>query len=303
MNRATLYLILLAMGLMWGSTVPLTKIAVSTGHHPWGLIFWQFTISAVLLYGVARFRRSRFTINRQSVLFFTTVCLIGTLIPNSTSFWAAFHLPGGVMALIIAMVPMFALVTALVLRLENFQPWRLVGVALGGVAIALIVLPESSLPDPAKAIFVFIALIAPLCYGLEASYLALCTPSQTGPVATLFGASVIGILFSAPLVWWTGSFMNPLNGMGASEFALVGSSVLHVIAYTTYMTVVARAGPVFAGQVGYIVTPAGVILSILFLNESPSACLWLALLLLLIGVSMVQPQQAKSSSVEPVRPQ
>ncbi|MCP4818147.1 MAG: EamA/RhaT family transporter, partial [Shimia sp.] len=36
--------ILLAIGAGWGLTQPLTKIAVSEGYEPLGLIFWQLAI-------------------------------------------------------------------------------------------------------------------------------------------------------------------------------------------------------------------------------------------------------------------
>ncbi|MEZ5792779.1 MAG: EamA family transporter, partial [Nitratireductor sp.] len=40
---------LLLFGIVWGTTIPLGKIAVSTGYHPLGLIFWQVLIVALAL--------------------------------------------------------------------------------------------------------------------------------------------------------------------------------------------------------------------------------------------------------------
>ena len=37
------------LGLSWAITVPLTKVAVSSGHHPIGLIFWQLVVSVVVV--------------------------------------------------------------------------------------------------------------------------------------------------------------------------------------------------------------------------------------------------------------
>ncbi|QIE44800.1 hypothetical protein G5B38_04250 [Pseudohalocynthiibacter aestuariivivens] len=44
-----LYAVLFVMGIGWGLTVPLAKIAVSTGHQPMGLIFWQLVVVVVFL--------------------------------------------------------------------------------------------------------------------------------------------------------------------------------------------------------------------------------------------------------------
>ena len=292
MNRVLLLLILIGFGTMWGATIPLTKVAVSTGHHPFGLIFWQSLVSVIVLYPIMKFRRSRLIIDRSHVAFFAVIAFVGTLIPNTNSYLAAFHLPAGVMALIIALVPMFALLIALSLRFESFRWQRSAGVILGAVAIALIVLPESSLPDPTKAIFVIIALVAPLCYGIEGNYLSVKQPADTGPIATLFGASVIGTIASLPVVLATATFINPFEtGLGASELALLTSILLHIVAYVGYIWLVDKAGPVFSAQIAYIVTPAGVLLSMLFLGERNSAYIWLALVVLLIGLFLVQPRQ------------
>lgn len=291
MNKPALFAALFALGVIWGCTIPLTKIAVSTGHHPFGLIFWQFSLSAIVLFFVVLVRRSRLIIDPKHLLFFLVIACLGTLIPNSMSLMAAAQLPGGVMALIIALVPLFSLLVALSIGRETFAPIRFLGVLLGVGAMALIALPETSLPDPSKAIFVLIGLIAPLCYGIEGNYLSVKQPEDTGPIAAMFGASVIGTILVLPLVMVTGTFINPLDGMGAPEFAQMCSSLLHVVAYTGYIWMVGKAGAVFASQVGYIVTPAGVILSILVLNETQSHYVWIALVVVLVAITLVQPKK------------
>lgn len=291
MSRPLLFLILLGFGVMWGATIPLTKIAVSTGHHPFGLIFWQSFLAVVVLSGLILLRRSSVIWDRVHLYFFTTIAFTGTLIPNSMSYLAAFHLPAGVMALIIALVPMFSLMIALTLRLERFRLSRMTGVVLGALAIALIAQPESSLPDPSKAIFIVVALVAPFCYGIEGNYLSLRQPEHTGPVATMFGASLIGTAISLPLTLATGTFINPLQvGINASELAVIASTILHIFAYVGYIWMVKQAGPVFSAQVAYVVTPAGILISMLVLGEDPSSYLWLALGILLIGLFLVQPK-------------
>ena len=103
MNRVFIFLILIAFGTLWGLSIPLTKVAVSSGHHPFGLIFWQFLLSSIILCVLIKIRRSRVVIDRTHVLFFTVIAFTGTLLPNSASYFAAFHLPAGVMALVIAL--------------------------------------------------------------------------------------------------------------------------------------------------------------------------------------------------------
>ena len=192
MSRPLLIVILFLLGVTWGGTIPLTKVAVSTGHHPLGLMTWQLAISVVVLTVLVKVRSSSIRFDRPALGFFLIIALTGTVLPNGFSYWSAAHIPAGVMALVIALVPMFALVIALAIRLEKFEWTRAGGVLLGAGAVALIVLPDTSLPDPSKVGFVLIGLIAPFFYGVESNYVAVRQPDDIGPVATLFGASIIG---------------------------------------------------------------------------------------------------------------
>ena len=287
-------MMLLFFGILWGGTIPFTKMAVETGHHPLGLIFWQMVLAILLLGPIALIRKSRLKFDREHLKFFTVIAVIGTVLPNSFSYLATFHLPGGVMALAIATVPVFSLLVALLIRAERVDMKRTLGVLCGAVAVAMLVLPESSLPDPSKVIFIFVALIAPLAYGIEGNYLAYANPPETGPIATLLGASIIGLVISLPLAVFSGGFVDPLQGFGKAEWALVASIALHVIAYVGYIWLVANAGAVFSAQVAYIVTPAGVILSSIILGETHSGWLWASLALMLVALGLVQPRKKEA---------
>lgn len=296
MNRLTATFYLLIFGLGWGSTVPLTKIAVETGHHPLALIFWQLVLSSLLLLVIAWVVNVRLIWDQRHLRHFVVIALIGTIVPNGFSYWAAFHLPGGVLSLSFAAVPIFALLIAIGLGRERFKLKRAAGVLTGVFAVALITLPESALPDPTKAVFVLVALIAPFFYGVEGNYLASDNVPECGPIATLLGASLVGILLTAPLALLTGEFINPFNGIGAAEVALIASIALHVFAYLGYIWLVSRTGAVFSSQISYIVTPAGVILSALALDESPSRWLLLSLILILLALILVQPRKSSPNT-------
>ena len=294
MNLFLPYAALLAIGTVWGATIPLSKISVSTGHHSFGLITWQLAIMSAVLGAIVLVRRSKIHLDRSHLLFFLVIAFTGTLVPNSFSYWTAFHLPAGVLSLIIAVVPVFSLIIATAFKLEKPTLARLAGVFLGGCAIALIVLPQASLPDPAKAIFVLIGLIAPFCYGIEGNYVAQKQPDDTGPFATLFVASVIGLLIAAPVSLASSTMIDPRDGIGLPELALIAASLLHIIAYSGYLWLNKFAGAVFAAQVSYVVTPAGVLIAIALLGEEPSVYIWLALAVLMIGIALVQPRHMKS---------
>lgn len=289
MNRIGPLAILFIIGSVWGLTIPLTKIAVSTGHAALGIVLWELIAAVLVLGAYLVWTRQGFGITRQRLVLFAVVTLTGTIIPGAFSYRAAAQLPAGVMSIVIALVPLFALPVAVLLRLERLQIRRVAGVALGAVAVILIVGPDTALPDPSKAGFVLLAMIAPMCYGIEGNYVSLRGSEGLSPVQTLFGASLLGIFLVLPMVAVSGEWVNLYVVWGAQEWALSAVIVLHIAAYAGYLGLVGRAGSVFASQVAYIVTITGILWSIGLLAEGYSVWIWASLICLLIGVSLVLP--------------
>ena len=48
-RNAIAWLVMLTIGTFWGGTIPLSKVAVSTGYQPFGLILWQLVIGVLVL--------------------------------------------------------------------------------------------------------------------------------------------------------------------------------------------------------------------------------------------------------------
>ena len=76
------YGVLLVLGVSWGLSTPLSKIAVKSGHGQIGLVFWQLFIGVVLMAGVNMYRSSGLPLNRRTFLVFFVIALIGTIIPD-----------------------------------------------------------------------------------------------------------------------------------------------------------------------------------------------------------------------------
>jgi drug/metabolite transporter (DMT)-like permease len=223
------------------------------------------------------------------------VALVGTIVPNTFTYIAAAHLPAGLLAIGIATVPMFALIVALLIRSERFNRIRMLGILLGAVAIALILGPKADFSSQGVGLFMLLALIAPLFYGVEGHYLAHKTPTNIDALTTLRGASIIGLVICTPITLATGSWVDLSQTWTSVEWAILANSLLHVVAYTGYIGLVGRTGAVFASQVAYIVTLSGVFLGMIALGERHTPLIWLALSFMLIGLVLVQPKNSSST--------
>jgi len=278
------------MGIAWGGVFSLSKIAVSTGYQPFGLLLWQVVIAALLSGSVLAVRGKLNCLSWRFFALFFGVGVLGFVFPNYFSFRAVQELPAGIMVVIIALVPLFALPIALVLRFETFSWIRFSGILFGAIAVGLLVGPEASLPDASKVGFVFLAILVPLAYGAEGNFLTWMGDKGLDPVQILFGANLVGVALAVPLVIGSGQFVNPVRVWGAPEWAIVASSVVNWVAYVGYVWLIKQAGPVFAAQVAYLVTGFGVIWAMLILGETYSVYIWAALGLMMVGMFLVQPR-------------
>ena len=281
---------LVAMGLGWGATQPLGKIAVSTGHKQYGLIFWQLVIGVVLLGTILILQRKRIPVTGATLRFALLITVIGTIIPNSTFYYSVVHLPAGIMSILISTVPLMAFPVALMLGMDQFSLGRMAGLACGLIGVALIALPSASLPDAAMAAYLPIAMIGPLFYAFEGNYVAKFGTAGMDAVQAMCLASIIGAMIMLPVAIASGQWIDPLLPWGRAEAALLAGSVVHNLCYCAYIWLAARAGAVFAAQTSYIVTGTGVIWAMLILGERFSPWVWAALCVMLLGLFLVQPR-------------
>jgi drug/metabolite transporter (DMT)-like permease len=283
---------LLVAGIGWGSTQALGKIAVSTGHGHFGLIFWQTAIGVLLLGGLQAIRGRGLPVTGATVRFAVLIALIGTLVPNTTFYIAVAHLPAGLMSILISTVPLIAFPIAVALGTDRFRGPRVLGLLCGFAGVTLIAMPGAALPGPAAAIWLAVAMIGPLCYAAEGNIVAKWGMAGLDPVQAILAATVVAMLMALPLALASGQWIDPTGPWSAPEYALILSSVINVTMYVVYVWLAQAAGAVFAAQTGYVVTAAGIGWAALLMGERFGPQVWLAVALIFAGVAMVQPRGA-----------
>ena len=289
-RHAVLIGALLVIGAGWGLTMPLTKIAVSEGYRPFGLIFWQLVITSALMTSVTLLRGKPLPFSGTHLRFYLLITLIGAVIPNSITYTVATKLPAGILSILLSTVPLYAFLIAIALGMDSFGRMRALGLLLGLGGVLLILGPEASLPERAMVVFIPLALISPLFYGLEGNVIARWGAYGLDPVQILAGASLLGIPLALVLALSTGQWIDPRGPWAAPDLALIASSVIHSAVYSGYFWMVMQAGPVFAAQVSYLITGFGVVWAMTLLGETYSGYIWGALGLLMMGLFLVQPR-------------
>jgi drug/metabolite transporter (DMT)-like permease len=294
--RFNLTLILLIVGVSWGLTAPLSKIAVSTGHHYLGLLIWQIIIMILSLGLIQIFRKKKLPLNLNCFWRYVLVALLGTILPNSIMYKAYFHLQSGIMSILVSIVPMIAFLLVLVLQMEKFEIRRFLGVLFGIFAIILIVFPKLDLGYVGEVGWILLALLSPLCYAIEGVWINKIGIAKLDPIEVILGASILGFFILMPIVALNGYWITPYRVWGPAEFAITSSSLIHSIIYISYIWLIGKAGVIFASQVSYIYTASGIGFSIILLGEGYSLFVWAAVILMLMGLMMVRPSRRSSLS-------
>ncbi|MEL6196306.1 MAG: DMT family transporter [Pseudomonadota bacterium] len=290
LHPAALWAGLFAVGLSWGLTQFFMKGAMTGGYHPIGAAFWQAAIGAVVAGAALLATGRKLPLSRHHAAFYAACGLLGTALPAALSFEAIRHLPVGIQSLVISMVPILTVAMALGLRIERAEARRVGGVLLGFAAVALIVVPDSSLPDPALAVFVLLPLVSATCYALENIVIAKFRPPGVDALQIGCGLLWAAVIMLAPIVL-IGGFETMPQRLDSATVQLFAVTVFNIIAYLGFVWLIGHGGPVFASQVGYIVTATGVLSGVVFLGERHGLTLWLAMALLFAGVALVSPRR------------
>jgi drug/metabolite transporter (DMT)-like permease len=293
-GRTGAWLILIVIGILWGSTFSLAKITSEGGGHPLGINYWQSLIGAGFLIVVNLVARKKIPIKPANLAFYAACGLLGSVIPGVLFFYAASRVSPGVLSITIATVPLMTFAAAGVLGLEKFRVGRVLGVVLGILSIIMLVGPKESLPDPTVVPWVLAALLAAVCYSAENLVVALRMPTGISAMTVAAGLFIAASVIMTPMVIVTDSFVAFAWPWTKVEWALVAMATISVTAYTSFIFLISRAGPVFASQTAYVVTFSGVFWGVMIFDEQHSTWIWASLTMMLAALALVTPRKSQS---------
>jgi len=287
----TPYLMVFAIGITWGVTFSLARIATEAGAHPIGLTFWQAIGGFLVLLPICIFRRQLPRLDWQNIKRFTVIALAGTAVPGTLFFYAASHVPAGILAISIALVPMLTYAFAWILGMDKYESRRFMGIVFGFGAILMLSLPDTSLPDPDMVKWMLLALIASVFYTIENLYVDSCIPHGTDLLALLMASLLVATLVLTPVIYLQDAFVMLRYPFQRVEWAIFSMAFVSSAAYVTFLFLVKMSGAVFASMAGYVITLAGVFWGMIFFDESHSVWVWAALVAMLVGMALVTPRE------------
>ena len=285
------FMVLVALGIIWGLSFSLARMSTESGMHPLVINYWTCLLGALLLLLYCAVTRQPLPLKKEFLFLYIVCGLLGSVIPGTLYFYAASRISAGVLSITIATVPLITFVAAAVLRIEAMSFLRIAGVLLGIISIALLVIPGTSLPDPAAAPWVLVMVVAASCYAAENLVVASRTPPGQNVFVIVTGMLIAATIMLTPIVWLSGAFTFISWPPGRSDWAILSMAVITATAYGGFYYLVLRAGPVYASQCAYVVTLAGVLWGMLIYGEAHSAWIWGSLAVMIGALSLVKPRE------------
>ena len=194
----------------------------------------------------------------------------------------------------ITTAPILTYLIALGIKLERLSPLRLAGLALGLAGALCIVLPRGSLPAPEMLPWVLLGFVTPLFYALNSIYAAVARPPDCPSMVLAAGFMATTACLQLPVALATGSFYWIGSQSLVADLSILAQIAVSSLAYVIMFELLRTGGPVFFSQVGYVVTLTGILWGMIFFSESHSAWLYLATLLVLAGLALVNLRQTRA---------
>ena len=283
--------LLLALGTIRGGATSLAKYVSMHGVPAMGYAFWQCGVAALVLLGACALRGVRLPLDRAHLKHFLVCGAIGSALPNSLFFLVLGHIPAGSMAVILTTIPLVTYALALLVRAERADGRRALGIGVGLLGAALVVLPGGAMPDPSLTPWLLLALGCPTLYATNAVYAGRHRLRGTHPMALAGGTMAAAAVFILPLVLITGSFHPLWRDASLADLLVVAHGGIAALAYSLFFLILRLSGPVFYSQASYVIAVTGIGWGMLVFDERHAPAFWLAVLLVFAGVLLVNSRQ------------
>ncbi len=175
------FALLFVLGLGFGVSFTLNKLATTNGVPFIPYVFWQSAGAAL---------RQLPAVTGAHIRIFVVMALLNVVIPYLVLSYVAPKLPIG-----LALIPGVIYLMALALRLESFALVRFSGICLGLVGVLVILLPKASLPEPGIAGWLALSLVATPAFSLRAVLVPLMRPPATTSLSL-----ACGLLIAAAII-------------------------------------------------------------------------------------------------------
>ena len=276
------YIVLFALGALWGSSFGAIKIALH-GVTPLTVMSVRILLAGAALFLLIQVRKTPFPRGIQNWIKIGWMALFGTLIPFFLVPWGQLQIDSSLAAILMAVNPLFALTLGHFFSdHESFTLRQLLAMLVGFSGI-LLVFGENAISSINGNIWAQLAVLgAGFCYTISGVIVSRVRGASADSVsASIFICSSV-IVFPLWMILeqpWSLHFETE-SLLALTHLGLVSTGMAFLMRYY----IILRAGAVFLSYVAFIIPMFGILFGILFLGETISVNTMGAVVLILSGV-------------------
>lgn len=277
-------LLLLLAAMIYGAIFPVNRFAAEAGWQPLSFAFQQalFAGLALVLVGLLTGIRPGLTRSHLSAYLAIGGLVVG--LPMGLLVAAARHLDASVVTLVLCLSPIFTLFIGSLLGIERLSRNMLIGMLLGIVGIAVIVIPQSAVLRQGTWGWFLLSLGAPVMFATANNLAKYMRPPATHSLAmasgTLLGASVVAL---AVLLLFGETMILPPSEP-TQLLPLLAAAAINAAFYFLFFETIRIMGPARFSFFNYLAVAAGVIWSMIVFREQPASFYWLAIAIMFGGM-------------------
>ncbi len=275
---------MIVMAVAYGATFTVNRLAANASVPPVAYTFWQSIGAAVVLLIALSASGDRMGVTRAHLRGYLFTGLLALGIPVVLLTYIAPKVPAGAMTLLLALSPPFTYMISMVVGIDRFRLFGLLGILFGLAGVVVLIGPGLAFAGGTSWEWYLLALIAPILFASSNVAAAILRP----PAASS-ASMASGILFGAalpliPVMALTGQMWTPFQASWAMLLPILYSIVINTIGYVLFIAVIRREGPTFFSQFNYFAVLCGVGWSMAVLGEEPTIYLFVAMILMFVGV-------------------
>jgi len=280
---------LAALGIIWGGSFTLVGVALE-GMGPFTLVAARIELAALILWPLSYPLCGGLPKRRIVWLYALGAAILANALPFTLLTWAQTHLPSGVTGVFMAVMPFIALVMSHYLVAgERMTARNVVGLCIGFTGM-LVLFGFDTLQQLARgegtALAQLACLASTVCYA--AGSIVMKRKPESRPIA--FGAAtmILAAIISVALALWDEGVPQAMPSTRSALAVLVLAVGPTAGALLLMLQILGKAGPPFLSLVNYQVPIWAVVFGAIFLGESVSPSLGVALALILTGLAVSQ---------------
>lgn len=267
------WLAFIALSLAWGSSFLWIKIAVQE-IGPFMLVALRLLLGILGLALVAALRRPQWPKERRAWRALVFLGLINTAIPFVLISWAEQYLDSAVASVLNSSVPLFTMVIAhLFLSDDRMNGRRVFGLVIGFGGVVALAWKDLQAGQQFNLLAQGAMLLAVLFYAVSSVY-ARRNAQGISPIVH----ALLPLISADIAIWASVSFVEPLAlpSLGLTWGALLWLGLIgSCAAYLLYFYLLHAVGPTRATMVTYTFPVVGIVLGVVFLQETLTASLLL----------------------------